>query len=65
VQSAVDGWPHPWPNVEELARVLPADQWTLIGGLMTQRHAVNAGIGVVGPTYDVDMARTPTCASAT
>jgi hypothetical protein len=22
VQSAVGSWPHPWPNVEELARVL-------------------------------------------
>lgn len=52
---AVGGWPHPWPNVEELARVLPADQWTLIGGLMVQLHAINAGIGVVRPTNDVDI----------
>lgn len=55
VQPAVGGWPHPWPNVEELARVLPTDQWTLIGGLMTQLHAINAGIGVVRPTNDVDI----------
>jgi len=55
VQSAVGGWPHPWPNVEELVRVLRADQWTLIGGLMTQLHAINAGIGVVRPTNDVDI----------
>jgi len=55
VQSAVGGWPHPWPNVEELVRVLRADQWTFIGGLMTQLHAINAGIGVVRPTNDVDI----------
>ena len=55
MQPAVGGWPHPWPNVEELARVLPADQWTLIGGLMTQLHAINAGIGVLRPTNDVDI----------
>ena len=55
VQAAVGGWPHPWPNVEELARVLPAHQWTLIGGLMTQLHAINRGIGVVRPTNDVDV----------
>lgn len=55
MQAAVGGWPHPWPNVEELARVLPAHQWTLIGGLMTQLHAINRGIGVVRPTNDVDI----------
>jgi len=55
VQAAVGGWPHPWPNVEELSRVLPTDQWTLIGGLMTQLHAINRGIGVVRPTNDVDI----------
>ena len=55
VQPVVGGWPHPWPNVEELARVLPADQWTLIGGLMTQLHVINRGFGVVRPTNDVDI----------
>lgn len=56
VRAAAGGWPHPWPNVAELASVLPADQWTLIGGLMTQLHSVHAGIGVVRPTNDVDIA---------
>lgn len=55
MQSAAGGWPHPWPNVEELARVLGNGQWTLIGGLMTQLHAINRGIGVVRPTNDVDI----------
>lgn len=55
MQAAVGGWPHPWPNVEELARVLATHQWTLIGGLMTQLHAINRGIGVVRPTNDVDI----------
>jgi hypothetical protein len=55
VQSAVGGWPHPWPNVEEFARVLRADLWTLIGGLMTQVHAINRGLGVVRPTNDGDI----------
>lgn len=38
VDSAVGGWPPPWPNVAELASVLPTDRWTLVGGLMTQLH---------------------------
>lgn len=55
MQPAAGGWTRPWPNVEELARVLRADQWTLIGGLMTQLHAINRGIGAVRPTNDVDI----------
>ena len=54
--NAVPGaWPEPWPNVAELAQVLPRDQWTLVGGLMTQLHTVHHGIGVVRPTNDVDI----------
>lgn len=55
VDPAVGGWPHPWPNVAEIAEVLPSDQWTLVGGLMTQLHTVHRGIGVVRPTNDVDI----------
>ncbi|NDL58328.1 nucleotidyl transferase AbiEii/AbiGii toxin family protein [Phytoactinopolyspora mesophila] len=55
VDSAVGGWPPPWPNVAELASVLPTDRWTLVGGLMTQLHAVHHGLGVVRPTNDVDI----------
>jgi hypothetical protein len=55
VQPPVGGWPQPWPNVEEIAGVLRADQWTRIGGLMTQLHAIHHGIGVVRPTNDVDI----------
>jgi hypothetical protein len=44
VRSPTGGWLYPWPNVAELARVLPADRWTLIGGLMTQLHAIHRGI---------------------
>ena len=29
------------------AGVLPTDQWTLIGGLMTQMHAINRGVDAV------------------
>lgn len=55
VEAAVGGWPHPWPNVAEIADVLPSDQWTLVGGLMTQLHTVHRGLGVVRPTNDVDI----------
>lgn len=53
--SAVGGWPHPWPNVAEIAEVLPFDRWTLVGGLMTQLHTVHRGLGLVRPTHDVDI----------
>lgn len=55
VAAAPGGWPAPWPNVAELTTVLPADRWTLVGGLMTQLHAVHHGLGVVRPTNDVDI----------
>ncbi|MGG5259205.1 nucleotidyl transferase AbiEii/AbiGii toxin family protein [Phycicoccus avicenniae] len=55
VATPVGGWPPPWPNVAELAAVLPADRWTLVGGLMTQLHTAHHGIGVVRPTNDVDV----------
>jgi hypothetical protein len=53
--SAADGWPTPWPNVAELASALPAERWTLVGGLMTQLHTVHRGLGVVRPTNDIDI----------
>lgn len=49
------GWARPWPDVAELAAAVPADAWTLIGGLMVQLHAVAAGLPVVRPTNDVDV----------
>ena len=55
VRAAAGGWPDPWPNVAELADVLPADRWTLVGGLMAQLHTVHRGLGVVRPTNDVDI----------
>jgi hypothetical protein len=56
IAAAAGGWPHPWPNVAELARALPSDTWTLIGGLMTQLHTIHRGIGITRPTNDVDIA---------
>ena len=55
VRASTGGWPDPWPNVAELAEVLPADRWTLVGGLMAQLHTIHAGLGVVRPTNDVDI----------
>lgn len=55
VRAAPGGWPDPWPNVAELADALPADRWTLVGGLMAQLHTVHRGLGVVRPTNDVDI----------
>jgi len=55
VPTPTGGWLAPWPNVAEIAAVLPHEKWTLIGGLMVQHHPVHRGIGVVRPTSDVDM----------
>ena len=55
VDAALGGWPTPWPSVAELADALPAESWTLVGGLMTQLHAIHHGLGVVRPTNDVDI----------
>lgn len=49
------GWGTPWPQCVELARALPSTQWTLVGGLMVQLHAVAAGLAVSRPTADVDI----------
>lgn len=56
VPTPAGGWRAPWPNVAEIERVLPHTKWTLIGGLMTQLHGVNRGIGSLRPTADIDMA---------
>lgn len=55
VATPPGGWLYPWPNVAELARALPTDQWTLIGGLMTQMHAISRGVDAVRPTNDIDI----------
>jgi hypothetical protein len=55
VPTPPGGWGAPWPNVAEIEAVLPHDNWTLVGGLMTQLHGVRSGIGVVRPTNDVDI----------
>lgn len=55
VKAPAGGWLYPWPNVAELASVLPTHQWTLIGGLMTQLHAIHHGVDAVRPTNDVDI----------
>ncbi|MGH3969036.1 MAG: hypothetical protein ACRDTV_13230 [Mycobacterium sp.] len=55
VVAASGGWPEPWPNVAELADHLPAERWTLVGGLMVQLHAVHHRIGAIRPTNDVDI----------
>ena len=56
VKAPAGGWGDPWPNVAEIARVLPTNRWTLIGGLMTQLHAIHHGVDAVRPTSDVDIA---------
>jgi hypothetical protein len=43
-----------WTAVGDLADRLPGE-WTLIGGLMVQLHAVERGITDVRPTADVDI----------
>ena len=55
VPTPPGGWGAPWPNVAEIATVLPHTRWTLVGGLMTQLHTVYHGLDVVRPTNDVDI----------
>lgn len=55
VSTPAGGWHAPWPNVAELADVFPSTNWTLIGGLMVQLHAVHHRLAVVRPTNDVDI----------
>lgn len=55
VATPPGGWGLPWPNVAEIEAALPCENWTLVGGLMTQLHAVHAGIDVIRPTNDVDI----------
>lgn len=55
VAAPVGGWGPPWPLAAEIARVIPSEQWTLIGGLMVQLHAVRAGVPATRATVDVDM----------
>jgi hypothetical protein len=55
IPSPSGGWGPPWPNVAELESVLPHENWTLVGGLMTQLHCIRNGLDVVRPTNDVDI----------
>jgi predicted nucleotidyltransferase len=55
VPTPPGGWGQPWPNVAEIAAVLPHGKWTLVGGLMTQLHAIHRGIDAIRPTNDVDI----------
>jgi len=55
VPTRPGGWGEPWPNVAEIEAVLPHDKWTLVGGLMTQLHAIHRGIDAIRPTNDVDI----------
>lgn len=43
-----------WTAVGELAERLPGE-WTLIGGLMVQLHAIEHGITDVRATIDIDI----------
>jgi hypothetical protein len=49
------GWDPPWGSVAEIADVLPAEDWTLVGGLMVKAHAALAGLPTTRVTTDVDM----------
>lgn len=53
--APLQGWTHPWPNLFELARALPTDKWTLVGGVMVQGHALAYGVPITRPTDDLDI----------
>lgn len=44
----------PWPLVAEFADHVPSSNWTLIGGVMVQIHALRSSLQIVRPTDDVD-----------
>jgi hypothetical protein len=46
----------PWSTAFELARLLPLNSWTLVGGLMVKLHAELAGLPTTRTTVDVDSA---------
>ena len=54
IHEPVGSWRQPWPQVFELAAVLPLNRWALIGGLMVQAHALAADIDTTRVTLDVD-----------
>lgn len=53
--AASGGWFHPWPNVFEVAVVMPARGWALVGGLMVQVHSLAHDVAVLRPTDDLDL----------
>jgi len=55
VPAPPGGWGSPWPQAAELAQAIPSQQWSLVGGLMVQLHAVRAGFPTGRATVDVDM----------
>ncbi|HWC23866.1 MAG TPA: hypothetical protein VG502_16340 [Flexivirga sp.] len=56
VPTPAGGWHAPWPNVAEIEAAFPHQKWTLVGGLMSQLHAIRHGLDAVRPTSDVDIA---------
>lgn len=55
IDTPPGGWAPPWPQVAEIASSLGPQDWSLVGGLMVQLHAIRAGITTLRATTDVDM----------
>lgn len=55
VGTPAGGWPPPWPQLVEIIKVIPHQQWTLIGGVMIQLHAAHAGMALPRTTRAIDM----------
>ena len=55
VPEPAGGWSRPWLRLIELSDHLPANSWMLVGGLMTQAHAMAAAVDALRPTTDVDI----------
>lgn len=43
VPAPAGGWGYPWTIVAEIESLVPHENWTLIGGLMVQLHAIRRG----------------------
>ncbi|MBK8460673.1 MAG: hypothetical protein IPL43_11230 [Micropruina sp.] len=50
-------------QVEEIAERLPAEHWSVVGGLMVQLHAARAALAHFRLTHDLDMVIRPQRAS--
>lgn len=53
--TGIDVTVPPWPLLTEVADATPDRSWVLVGGMMTQLHALRGRVNASRPTTDVDL----------